>query len=341
MRVGQARGEVSEGETNARSTIAWGRRGRRRAGTQTTPRRARDRRRRDSPDRVSPQGAPVDRGGRRGIGRPEPICTGWNRRLARNAEHDQGQGGRHPQTDGCGREQALEHHGSTCAGESSACRNTARATGQDAGQGGARPVHGGVARSRCTADDAEGGRSTGRAEAAIGARRRRGSPLAIRAGRQPETCRTGRVGGRSGTGVRRGRDRGGSGRSREAAQTGAGAGVADAGHAEPTLWNGIRIVAGDEAESAACGDGQPGVRNALPAEPAHEAARHSVEKGSGGAALEEERRGCFVAVTRTRTHLILSRARYYRGWPKAPSRFLVEMGCLGDHGSDTAARQIG
>ena len=55
---------------------------------------------------------------------------------------------------------------------------------------------------------------------------------------------------------------------------------------------------------------------------------HSVRKGDGSAAIEEERRGCFVAVTRTRKRLILSRARRYRGWPKAPSRFLEEMGCL-------------
>ena len=68
---------------------------------------------------------------------------------------------------------------------------------------------------------------------------------------------------------------------------------------------------------------------------------HSLRKGNGGAALEEERRGCFVAVTRTRKHLILSRARYYRGWSKEPSRFLVEMGCLGEHGSDTAAGRMG
>ena len=68
---------------------------------------------------------------------------------------------------------------------------------------------------------------------------------------------------------------------------------------------------------------------------------HSLKKGNGSAALEEERRGCFVAVTRTKRRLILSRARCYRGWSKAPSRFLVEMGCLGDHGSDTAAGRIG
>ena len=56
---------------------------------------------------------------------------------------------------------------------------------------------------------------------------------------------------------------------------------------------------------------------------------HSVKKGNASAALEEERRGCFVAVTRTRRRLILSRAQKYRGWQKEPSRFLEEMGCLG------------
>ena len=59
---------------------------------------------------------------------------------------------------------------------------------------------------------------------------------------------------------------------------------------------------------------------------------HSLKKGNGSAALEEERRGCFVALTRTEKRLILSRARRYRGWPKKPSRFLEEMGCLDDHG---------
>ena len=54
---------------------------------------------------------------------------------------------------------------------------------------------------------------------------------------------------------------------------------------------------------------------------------HSIKKGGGSAALEEERRGCFVAVTRTRRRLVLSRARHYRGWTKLPSRFLDEMGC--------------
>ena len=55
---------------------------------------------------------------------------------------------------------------------------------------------------------------------------------------------------------------------------------------------------------------------------------HSMQKGDGSAALEEERRGCFVAITRAEKRLILSRARSYRGWQKEPSRFLGEMGCL-------------
>ena len=57
---------------------------------------------------------------------------------------------------------------------------------------------------------------------------------------------------------------------------------------------------------------------------------HSLKKGNGSAAMEEERRGCFVAVTRAKRRLILSRARLYRGRPKASSRFLEEMGCLED-----------
>ena len=69
--------------------------------------------------------------------------------------------------------------------------------------------------------------------------------------------------------------------------------------------------------------------------------RHSLKKGSGSVALEEERRGCFVAATCAGKRLILSRARRYRGGPKAPSRFLGEMGCLGDQGADTVARRIG
>ena len=59
---------------------------------------------------------------------------------------------------------------------------------------------------------------------------------------------------------------------------------------------------------------------------------HSL-KSNGGAQIEEERRECFVAITRTKQRLILSRAGRYRGWPKNPSRFLEEMGCLPSDGT--------
>lgn len=66
---------------------------------------------------------------------------------------------------------------------------------------------------------------------------------------------------------------------------------------------------------------------------------HSVKKGDGSAALEEERRGCFVAITRTKRRLILSWARQYRGWPKPPSRFLAEMGFASDDSGGALRRQ--
>ena len=63
---------------------------------------------------------------------------------------------------------------------------------------------------------------------------------------------------------------------------------------------------------------------------------HSVTRRNGSPALEEERRECFVAVTRTKERLILSRAQRYRGWPKQPSRFLAEMG-FADDDADAAS----
>lgn len=68
---------------------------------------------------------------------------------------------------------------------------------------------------------------------------------------------------------------------------------------------------------------------------------HSVRKGNGSPALEEERRVCFVAITRTRRRLILSRAHRYRGYSKEPSRFLHEMGCLTSRGQDSGLRTMG
>lgn len=54
----------------------------------------------------------------------------------------------------------------------------------------------------------------------------------------------------------------------------------------------------------------------------------SRQKGDGSPEMEEERRNCFVAITRAKESLILSRANTYRGWRKQPSRFLVEMGLV-------------
>jgi DNA helicase-2/ATP-dependent DNA helicase PcrA len=51
----------------------------------------------------------------------------------------------------------------------------------------------------------------------------------------------------------------------------------------------------------------------------------SLKAGAKLAELEEERRNFFVAITRTRQKLVLSRANQYRGWQRQPSRFLAEM----------------
>lgn len=60
----------------------------------------------------------------------------------------------------------------------------------------------------------------------------------------------------------------------------------------------------------------------------------SKKKGPHSPEMEEERRNCFVAITRTRKTLTLSYAEEYRGWRKTPSRFLSEMGLLGDQAAD-------
>lgn len=48
----------------------------------------------------------------------------------------------------------------------------------------------------------------------------------------------------------------------------------------------------------------------------------------GETAIQEERRNCFVAITRSSKSLYLSYAQTYFGWSKQPSRFLKEMGLL-------------
>lgn len=54
----------------------------------------------------------------------------------------------------------------------------------------------------------------------------------------------------------------------------------------------------------------------------------SKRRGDKSPEMEEERRNCFVAITRARQSLTISFAEHYRGWPKEPSRFLFEMGLL-------------
>lgn len=56
----------------------------------------------------------------------------------------------------------------------------------------------------------------------------------------------------------------------------------------------------------------------------------SIQKGNESVEVEEERRNCFVAITRSEESLTLSYADSYRGWAKKPSRFLFEMGLLNE-----------
>jgi DNA helicase-2/ATP-dependent DNA helicase PcrA len=50
--------------------------------------------------------------------------------------------------------------------------------------------------------------------------------------------------------------------------------------------------------------------------------------------LEEERRNCFVGITRTKKLLTLARAEQYRGYRNAPSRFLAEMNLTASPATD-------
>lgn len=52
----------------------------------------------------------------------------------------------------------------------------------------------------------------------------------------------------------------------------------------------------------------------------------ALRKGPTSSEVEEERRNCFVAITRVRETLTLMHARQYYGYSKAPSQFIAEMG---------------
>lgn len=52
----------------------------------------------------------------------------------------------------------------------------------------------------------------------------------------------------------------------------------------------------------------------------------AVKKGDNSLEMQEERRNCFVAITRTQESLTLTFSKRIFGWSKRPSRFLAEMG---------------
>ena len=51
----------------------------------------------------------------------------------------------------------------------------------------------------------------------------------------------------------------------------------------------------------------------------------AVKKGAGSHEMQEERRSCFVAITRSQESLTLTYSQQVFGWSKKPSRFLKEM----------------
>ncbi|MBK5939641.1 hypothetical protein CCR96_10350 [Halochromatium roseum] len=55
----------------------------------------------------------------------------------------------------------------------------------------------------------------------------------------------------------------------------------------------------------------------------------SKKSGDESREMQEERRNCFVAITRTIETLTMSYGKRYNGWAKTPSRFLTEMGLMG------------
>jgi len=56
----------------------------------------------------------------------------------------------------------------------------------------------------------------------------------------------------------------------------------------------------------------------------------AVKKGPASLEMQEERRNCFVAITRTEDTLTMTFAQRVFGWNKKPSRFLAEMALLAE-----------
>ncbi len=64
----------------------------------------------------------------------------------------------------------------------------------------------------------------------------------------------------------------------------------------------------------------------------------ALQKGDTSAEVEEERRSCFVAITRAQETLTMTGASTYFGYHKRPSQFLAEMGVAGDMSSGVSIR---
>lgn len=62
--------------------------------------------------------------------------------------------------------------------------------------------------------------------------------------------------------------------------------------------------------------------------PSYYATRLDSDSDAGIRAIDEERRSCFVAITRARSSVTLTYADSYFGWPREPSRFLADMGLM-------------
>ena len=71
--------------------------------------------------------------------------------------------------------------------------------------------------------------------------------------------------------------------------------------------------------------------------PSHYAKRN----GANGPQIEEERRNCFVAITRASETLTLTCAAAYDGWSKSPSRFLADMGLSGNDEDGISTATVG
>ncbi len=61
----------------------------------------------------------------------------------------------------------------------------------------------------------------------------------------------------------------------------------------------------------------------------------ALQRGSASKEMQEERRNCFVAITRARKTLTLTRARRYYGYPKCASQFLREIAASGSPAKET------